>query len=94
MIIPPDFYTKERVEWDLYMLKVYYKMCEELKLTNDNVKRTFMKLSKIAGNPIFMNEVFLLSKYINKRLRPNEKQKYNNNNEKLLGNDYYYKLHQ
>lgn len=93
MIIPPDFYTKERVEWDLYMLQVYYKMCEELNLTNDNVKRTFMKLSKMAGNPIFMNEAILLSKYINKRLRPYEKQKHTES-EEMVGNDFYYKLHQ
>ncbi|WUR04775.1 uncharacterized protein VNE69_10125 [Vairimorpha necatrix] len=85
MLIPPDFYTQERVDSDLDILRLYYTLCDELNLTED-LKETFLRLSKLVGKPVFLKEFVLLAKFINNK-RSKKKVEY----EEEQSSDFYNK---
>ncbi|KAK1349091.1 hypothetical protein CWI38_0023p0070 [Hamiltosporidium tvaerminnensis] len=65
MILPPELYTRERQEYDLKDLKMYYFLIMDLNLgENINIKRSFFWLKKLVGTERFLEEVTFLRDFI------------------------------
>ncbi|KAG5859371.1 hypothetical protein KMI_07g12140 [Encephalitozoon hellem] len=65
MFLPPDTNTKERRRFDLDDLRVYYLICEELGIAEEeHIQKSFYYLMKWAGQDKFSGEVGLLRNYI------------------------------
>ncbi|CCI73917.1 ECU03_1115 [Encephalitozoon cuniculi GB-M1] len=65
MFLPPDANTKERRRFDLDDLRVYYLICEELGISEEeHIQKSFYYLMKWAGQDKFGGEVGLLRSYI------------------------------
>lgn len=65
MIIPPQLDTTERKHFDLNDLRVYYMICEDMGIAEeDNIQKSFYHLMKWAGNHKFLHEFRIFKMYI------------------------------
>lgn len=65
MFLPPKPNTKERREFDLNDLRVYYLICEDLGIADEeSIQKSFYYLMKWAGQDKFNKETAILRKYI------------------------------
>jgi len=65
MFLPPEPNTKERKKFDLESLRVYYLICEDLGIAEEEcIKKSFYHLMAWAGQDKFNGEVRLLRDYI------------------------------
>lgn len=68
MLVPPGLNTQDRKEHDLNNLRVYYMICEEIGIADDeNVQKSFQCLMGWAGNFKFIEEFTIFRKYIDKK---------------------------
>ena len=75
MFLPPEANTKERRRFDLDDLRVYYLICEELGIADEeHIQKSFYYLMKWAGQDKFNSEVGLLRSYIMKVRKDREAQ--------------------
>lgn len=67
MFLPPESNTKERKEFDLGDLRVYYLICEEIGIADEeHIQKSFYYLMKWAGQEKFSRETAILRSYITK----------------------------
>lgn len=65
MFLPPDPNTPARRDFDLGDLRVYYLICEELGIADEeHIQKSFFYLMKWAGQDKFGREAALLKEYI------------------------------
>jgi len=68
MILPPTINSQDRKEHDLNDLRVYYLVCEELGIENDDsIQQSFHYLMQWAGNSKFLDEFLVFIRYIEKK---------------------------
>lgn len=69
MFIPPEYFTQERIELDLGILRMYYDLCMQLNVNEDiDIEKTFLRLSQLVGKPSFLKESTLLAQFIKEKL--------------------------
>lgn len=67
MIVPSELGTKERKNNDLNDLRIYYMICEDLGIVeNEDIQKSFFHLMKWAGNYKFLEEFQIFRNYIDK----------------------------
>jgi hypothetical protein len=67
MFLPPELNTKERRDFDLNDLRVYYLICEDLGIADEeHIQKSFYYLMKWAGKEKFSKETTILKEYIMK----------------------------
>jgi hypothetical protein len=67
MFLPPELNTKERRAFDMGDLRVYYLVCEDLGIADEeHIQKSFYYLMKWAGKDKFSKETAILKEYITK----------------------------
>lgn len=65
MLVPPQLGTKERREHDLNLLRIYYMICEDMGLSdNENVQKSFQCLMSWAGTFKFVEEFTIFKEHV------------------------------
>lgn len=68
MLIPPELDTKDRKIHDLNDLRIYYMICEDIGIANDeNIQASFKCLINWAGHFKFIEEFTIFRKHIDRR---------------------------
>ncbi|KAI4291885.1 hypothetical protein PAPHI01_1159 [Pancytospora philotis] len=68
MLVPPALDTKDREAHDLNDLRVYYMLCEELGIANDEeVQKSFKCLINWAGKFKFVEEFTIFKQHVDRR---------------------------
>lgn len=68
MLVPPTLNTKDRKDHDLNNLRIYYMLCEDIGIIDDeNVQKSFHCLMGWAGNFKFVEEFTIFINHIDKR---------------------------
>ncbi|KAI5178354.1 hypothetical protein PAEPH01_2538 [Pancytospora epiphaga] len=74
MLLPPQLDTESRKEYDLNDLRIYYMICEDLGIADDdNIQKSFQCLMGWAGKHKFMEEFSILKAHIDKKKQENGK---------------------
>lgn len=74
MILPPALNTDDRRVHDLNSLRVYYIICEEMGITEEeSIQKSFAFLMEWAGEYKFLEEFVIFEEYVNKRKKEIEK---------------------
>lgn len=67
MFLPPEPNTRERRAFDIDDLRVYYLICEDLEIADEeHIQKSFYYLMKWAGQDKFNRETAILKSYIMK----------------------------
>lgn len=73
MLLPPALSTQERRSYDLDDLRVFYILCEELGIVNEEkIQKAFSLLMEWAGEYKFIEEFMILKEYVEKRKIDNQ----------------------
>ena len=68
MLVPPSLNSKDRKEHDLNDLRVYYMICEDIGIADDDdIQKSFFHLMRWAGNFKFLEEFTIFKAHIDKR---------------------------
>lgn len=68
MLLPPRLNTKNRKEYDLNDLRIYYMICEDLGIADDeNIQKSFQCLMNWAGDYKFIEEFTILKSHIDRK---------------------------
>lgn len=67
MLIPPQLGTKERKEHDINMLRMFYVVCENYNISEDeDIQKSFFHLVSWAGKSNFLDEFQVFELFVNK----------------------------
>ncbi|KAI5149184.1 hypothetical protein ENBRE01_0745 [Enteropsectra breve] len=68
MIVPPTLESKERREHDLNNLRIYYMICEDIGIDQEEtIQRSFQYLMQWAGKYKFLEEFAIFKDYVDKK---------------------------